>query len=428
MPRKILTDKAVLALKPAPAGTRYIVADAITPGLGVRVTDRGHKTYVLGARYPGSPHFKRREIGAVGAVSLASARETARAWITMIAGGRDPRDLVRKQRAEAAATAANTFSVVCEEYVARNLRGKRKATVVEREIRRELIPAWGNRPISEIGRRDVVQLIEAIIDRNPEGTGAYARNVFNHIRSVFAWAINRSVYGIEHSPVDRLKPKELVGAPRVRLRVLDDDELRALWRAAGRLRYPYGVLVRGLMLTGARLNELAGARQSEFDLAKKVWVVPAQRFKSDAQHIVPLTDAMIGWLETLPRWKAGDYLFSMDGRKPFNGFAKTKQRLDRQMSLSWRALGRVQGVERDALENWTHHDIRRSVRTRLSALRVPEHVAELVIGHAKRGLARVYNQHEFIDEMREALAAWNTLLAAIVSPPPPNVVALRDVS
>jgi hypothetical protein len=138
---------------------------------------------------------------------------------------------------------------------------------------------------------------------------------------------------------------------------------------------------------------------------------------------------MIEWLDTLPRWKAGDYLFSTDGRKPFNGFSKSKERLDAQMLLSWRALGRVQGIERDALdEGWTHHDIRRTVRTRLSALRVPEQVAELVIGHAKRGLARIYDQHEFIDEMREALAAWNTLLASIVSPPPSNVVPMRSVS
>jgi integrase len=424
MARTILTDKKVLALKPAPVGKRYIVADAVVPGLGVRVTDRGHRSYILGARYPGSQHFKRREIGAVGAITLADARETARAWITMIAGGRDPRDLIRKQKEEIALTVANTFAVVAEEFIARHLRGKRKAAVVEREIRRELIPAWGNKPLGEISRRDVVKLIEAIADRG-RGSGAYARNIFDHVRTLYSWAINRAIYGIEHSPTDRLKPKELIGPKRVRDRVLTDDELRAIWRAAERLGYPYGALVQGLMLTGCRVSELAGARRVEFDLQARVWTIPAERFKSDAQHLVPLTDAMIEWLATLPRWKAGDYLFSVDGRTPFNGFSKAKERLDRRASRTWRALGRMAGVERGEVEHWTLHDVRRTVRTRLSALRVPEQVAELVIGHAKRGLARVYDQHAYLEEMREALAAWNALLASMIAPPPPNVVPLH---
>ena len=218
----------------------------------------------------------------------------------------------------------------------------------------------------------------------------------------------------------------LLGEKRIRERVLDDDELRALWRASSRLGYPFGDLVRWIVLTGCRLSEATGARWSEFN--PNLWTIPAERFKQNTVHVVPLTAPMITLLNDLPRWKRGDYVFSMIGERPFAGFSRAKARLDREMLRSWRALGRAQGIDRRnaQMERFTLHDIRRTVRTRLSALRVPEQIAELVIGHAKRGLVRIYDQH--IDEMREALALWNAKLEAIVNPQASNVIALRGVS
>jgi integrase len=427
MPKRVLTDKAIQALKSAAEGQRYIIGDALVPGLGVRVTDSGHKTYVLGARYPGSPHFKRREIGEVGAVTLAAARDKARAWIANIKLGRDPREVERAAATAAMLSAANTFASVAEEFILRHVKGKRKAKVVEREIRTELIPVLGARPISEITRRDIVQLVEAIADRGR--TAAHARNIYGHVKTLFNWAIARDIYGLEVSPCDRVRPKALFGEKRVRTRVLDDDELRALWRAAGRVGYPFGSLVQWIILTGCRLSEGAEARWSEF--GPRLWTIPSERFKMGETHIVPLTEAMTTLLNTLPRWKRGDCLFSMSGKQPIAGFSsRAKAKLDREMARSWRALGRVQGIDRRnaQIENWSPHDLRRTLRTRLSALRVPEQTAELVIGHAKKGLARVYDQHKYLDEVREALALWNSKLEAIIQPPPPNVVTLRGVS
>jgi len=383
---------------------------------------------VLGARYPGSVHFKRRELGEVGAITLAAARDKARAWISNIKLGRDPREVERAATTAAMLSAANTFACVADEFIARHLQGKRKARVVEREIRTELIPVLGARQISEITRRDIVQLVEAIADRGR--TAAHARNIYGHVKTLFNWAIARDIYGLEVSPCDRIQPKALFGEKRIRERALDDDELRALWRACHRLGYPYGSLVQWIMLTGCRLDEARQARWGEF--TPKLWTVPPERFKMSTVHVVPLTDAMITLLDALPRWKRGDYVFSASGgERPFGGHSCAKARLDREMVRSWRAIGRVQGIDRRnaQIENWTLHDIRRTVRTRLSALRVPEQIAELVIGHAKRGLIRVYDQHKYADEVREALALWNAKLETIVNPPiAPNVVSLRGAS
>jgi integrase len=413
MERFAFTDVKLRALPPATSGKRYEVGDALVPGLVVRVTDKGTKTLMLRARFANSPDPKRLEIGKLGEMTLAQARDTAREWLAMKEQGLHPGE-ERKRSLEAERSRRQvTFAVVAEEFIARHLRGKRKEDRSTREIRTELIPHWGERPITDIDRGDVVRLIEAIAARPAP---YYARNILVHIQSLFGWALHRGIYGLEHSPTDRLKPSQLIGALPPRQRVLADQELAALWRAADQLGYPFGPLVRMLVLTGARLNEVAGASWREFDRDRKLWTVPAERFKSGSEHLVPLTDDTLALLSELPRWTKGDRLFSTtDGTKPVNGFSKTKARLDRLVAAE---LG-------DVPPGWVFHDIRRTFRTRLSGLRVAHEVAEMVIGHGRKGLARVYDQYTYVDEMREALEAWGSRLRLVVEPPPANVVPLR---
>jgi integrase len=143
---------------------------------------------------------------------------------------------------------------------------------------------------------------------------------------------------------------------------------------------------------------------------------------------VPLTDDVLMLLKTLPRWKTGDFLFSTNGgRRPVNGFSQAKRVLDRRMLHSLKALARKRRDQNSVeLPDFVLHDLRRSVRTRLSSLRIADHVAEKVIGHGRRGIQATYDQHTYAAEMAEALNAWATLLRNIVSPPS-NVVPLRGV-
>jgi integrase len=224
---------------------------------------------------------------------------------------------------------------------------------------------------------------------------------------MFNWACDR--YDLEVSPCDRIKPSRVIGTKQPRQRVLSDDELRAFWATTGSMGYPFGPLFRMLLLTGQRRDEVGGARWCEFDLEAKVWTVPAERFKSDSTHLVQLTDDAVSLLEALPRFK-GDHLFTTTaGAKPVSGFSKAKQVLDKGMPGS---------------APWVLHDLRRTVRTHLAALKVPDTVAEMVVGHGRRGIQRVYDQHQYAAEMREALTLWAGRLRDIVSPPPANVVKL----
>lgn len=414
MAKRVLTDKAVTTLKAAPAGQRYIMSDAVVPGLGVRVTDRGHRTYVLGARYPGSPHFKRRELGEVGAITLAAVRDKAREWLVMIKAGTDPAVAERRARDAARVAQGNTFGAVAQAYLDRATRGQRKAARIARDVRKELLPAWGDRPIGDITRRDVVELVEKIADRGT--TGAHAHSILSIARRIFNWAIARGAYGIEHAPTDHLRPAEILGPRRVRDRVLTDAELRALWEAASELGYPLAAVTRMLALTGARLGEALLARWGEFDLGARLWTIPSERFKAGQQHLVPIGDDLLVLLGDLPRFNSCDCLFTTRERKPPTGFhTEAKAKLDAEMR---KRLG-------GELPPWTIHDIRRTVRTRLSQLRIPEHVAEMVIGHSRRGMARIYDQHRYLEEVAEALAAWANLLRSIIEGRPANVVVLR---
>jgi integrase len=388
--KKLLTDKFIANVRQPHAGRRFIVYDVAVPGLQLRITPGGYKSFVLGARFNGSKHYTRRVIGTVGRISLAAARERAREWLLAIKSGQDPVQSldVPKQNIY------TSFGDVAEAFIARHLPHQRKGARVAREIRTELIKHWGPLPIAAITRRHVVELIDAIVDRPAP---RHAHSIFSHVRLLFGWAINRGVYGIETSPCDRLRPIQLIGPKRTRERVLTDDELRALW-AATEGWYPYGSLVRLLLLCGARLNECARATFSEVDFDRRVLVVPAERFKANSVHVIPLSDDAMTLLQALPR--RGEFIFTSSGARPVGDFFMAKNRLDAAMGIA----------------PFQFHDLRRTFRTRLAELRVPDHIAELAIGHAKKGLRRVYDQHAYADEIRAAMNAWAMRLRTIVNP------------
>jgi len=417
MAKRTLTDRLIKSLKPAKPGTRYDATDAVVPGLCVTVTDRGHKSLALIARFPGSANPTRRKLGDYGALSLADARTKARRWLELLDRGVDPREEEERQRAAELRQRQNTFAAVAEDFIKDKLPGERKGREVERDIRREFLPRWGRLPISQITDAHILDVVKAAKNR---GAPYQAHNLLTTARRLFSWAIDQRAYGLENSPCDRLRPKKIIGKKDPRTRVLVNDEWRALWRATERLGYPYGPLFQLLALTGQRKSEVGEARWREFDLDQKLWTIPAARMKADAAHEVPLADSVIEILTSLPRFNKGDHLFSTDfGAKPVNGFSKGKARLDKAMAVE---LGRE-------IEPFVIHDIRRSMRTGLSALPVSDLVRELVIAHTKPGLHKIYDQHAYQQEKRHALELWAARLRAIVADArSDNVVALHGAT
>src|SRR6516165_10115816 len=139
-PKKPLTDRAIRALQPSPEGKRRIVWDAIVPGLGLRVTERGVKTFVLVTRYPGSANPAPRSLGIYGAITLEAARTKARDWLSLIAGGIDPDQHAARKREQ-------TFQAISEQYFLRKAKDHRSRAESEATLARLVYPTFGPRPI-----------------------------------------------------------------------------------------------------------------------------------------------------------------------------------------------------------------------------------------------------------------------------------------
>ena len=210
-----------------------------------------------------------------------------------------------------------------------------------------------------------------------------------------AWAMQAGM--AETNPaIDTPSP----ATSRPRERVLDDDELGAVYRAAG--DDDYGRIVRLLILLGGRRAEIGGLCWSELDFDAGVWVLPAARSKNKRAHVLPIMPAMRAILDTVPRRATRDQLFGVRGVAGYAGWTMGKRALDK--------LSNVQ--------NWTVHDIRRSVATRMADIGVAPHIIEEVLNHSsghKRGPAGVYNRSRYGREVQAALALWHDHVRSIAA-------------
>jgi integrase len=263
---------------------------------------------------------------------------------------------------------------------------------------------------------------------------SHARNLLGYARRFFDWAIEQHAYGIEANPCIQLKPARIVGEKIARDRVLNDEELFAFWRATGHLAYPFGPLYRLLLLTGLRLNEVADATWSEIDSRNRIWIVPAARMKGKdgraVDHVVPITADIAAILESLPRFKSGDYLFSVTfGKSPVWVSDKAKKRIDARMLRTLQAMAHRRGDDpsRVTLPPWVNHDLRRSLRTGLSKLRIDRDIREAVLAHTRPGVEGVYDRHDYQAEKKDALERWAAYVQSLATPAvTTNVVRLRS--
>jgi integrase len=401
-----LTDRRLKTLKPA--DKPYEIMDSDVRGLGIRVMPSGVKSFILFRRFAGSKNPARSSLGTYGEMSLAQAREKARDWNALVKKGIDPAiEEERQRRATIDATKqrqASTFEGAFEEYVRRKASKLKSGRHIEREMRREF-KTWMALPLADITSSMVKEAIGGIIEREAETQAHFA---FGILRTFLNWAVDSGDFGIEVSPCAKLKPTVLIGPRNIRSRVLKDVEIAAYWRASESMGYPFGKFFQLLTLTALRRNEAADGRWNEIDFASKLWVIPEERMKGGARHAVPLVPEIQALLDSLPRFRGGNYLFSTTGGAvSVSGFSKAKARLDNLMRMDLEAQGLP-------FEPFVLHDIRRTCRTRFSALPVEDIVRELLVAHARPGLHKVYDLHAYEKEKAHALKLWHEKLKQIV--------------
>ena len=398
--------------------TLYLRDDELT-GFGAVSTKAGACSYFVEYRLGGrGTTQKRMAIGKHGALTPDEGRKRAKDELGKVARGADVAQ--EKKEAREKLTSA-TFRDLAERYL--DMHAKPGRYWPEKRVR---LLTWDElkplnvKPIALIKRADVVAIIDGVQARSHSS----ARVLFSDIRPVFAWALHRGA--IEANPMIGMKGPQPLEA---RDRVISDEEVRAFWRAASELSWPFENVFKVLLLTGQRREEVAGMRWREVDLDAGQWTIAKERCKNGKAHTVDLHPEAVRLLDPIGNEAAprlirggegeGDFIFSTTGTTPVSGFSRAKARID----------ARMQSILGDKFQPWRTHDLRRTAASGMAALRFQPHVIERVLNHvsgAQGGLVGVYQRHEYREERRHAIMAWGARVGDLIgeASQASNVIAL----
>ena len=428
-----LTSLNVETWKPSAARQEVLDRD----GLYFIIQPSGVKSWALRYRRKSDGKAVKHTIGSYPMISLKDARSAATALRAEIERGADPHgDKVVARRREAEVD--DSFEAVARRYVteyqfrhnrswqwAARLLGfavDTEITVTAKECppllitkdgskdqrgrrrRLSLADRWGGRRLAQITDTDIIAVLDGISARTP----IMANRLHAILHRLFDWARSKKL--ITANPCVGI---ERPAREQSRDRVLDDKELRKVWLAADGLGHPYAGIVKLLILTGQRRQEIAGLRWSEVGLDERVIHLPPARTKNGLAHDVPLSASAVAIIADLRRLADADLVFTVK-RRPVNGFSKAKERLDAASGVT----------------DWTLHDLRRTVASGLQRLRVRLEVTEAVLNHksgSTAGIVGVYQRHDYAAKKRAALEAWANYITALVEGRPANVTQLRRV-
>lgn len=383
-----LTDAAIAAIG-IPDRGHVDVSDLTVPGLRLRVKSTGMKTFSLRRREAGKAFSI--IVGDYDAVrfALTNARERALAIL-------DQRG--RGVVSTAAGPAGLTFDGLLPRYLAAK-ESLRSIGEVERLFRAHILPVFGNRVPWEVRRSEITAIADSI------ESVRVSRATVAQLSAFYSWLLPR---------FDELGANPCIGAgkpavPPPRDRVLSDDELACVWKAAELDRGQIALGVRLLILTLQRRGEVFGALRSELRLSEATWTLPAERTKNRRVHEVPLVNTAVSLFEQQMGSTGSEHIFPSrgNGDRPLSGFSK-----------AWRRLrGRTQSLLGREVQPFTLHDLRRTGATRLQQLGVSIPVTEAILNHAsgsRGGIVGVYQRHSYAAEKREALILWDDALERLV--------------
>lgn len=407
MPELPKMDSAIRRLQTLPDQVQTEYRDSRTPGLSLLVGKKA-RTWFLTYMAPDGKR-KRLKLGRYPAVGLATARERSEGVF------RDLHERIDPSQARKAYRESPTVAEAAEQYLVHYASRKVTKAMDSLVLNGDVIPEIGSRKLVDVSKRDVQAVLRRVMNR---GAGHLANRTLSVLRQMLTWSVEQG--WIETNAAVGVS---MPYSEKPRSRVLSESEIEALWAALDSISAQSRTAFKLLLLTGQREMEVIGMRWSEIDLAKGIWTLPADeagRSKSrTAPHVVPLSSPVAEMLAGMPRREGSEHVFLTNPNRgrwpaPTRGIVREgKVRLDDVLGFT---------------EPWRIHDLRRTMRTGLSQLAVPPHIAELIIGHAAGGIVKVYDRYDYLPEKREALQRWSDHLLTIVGERPErhNVVALKE--
>jgi integrase len=408
-----------LKVENAKAGDqRKEIADPGKPGLYLVIQPSGKKSWAV--RYRRQADKEPRKYTIDGFPSLAVARKLAQDVLDKVAEGEDPAAAkqMEKLKKRLEPGESDGFSDVAIRFIKRDQRpnnrtwretarllGIRETEEGELEaIDGGLVDKWDNRKVSEITKRDVLDVVDAIDER---GAGVMANRTLAAVRRLFNWCVEKDI--LSSSPCAGLKPPAEESSRR---RVLSDEEIRWFWNACEQLKYPFGHAGKLLLLTGARRSEVTDMTRGE--VKGDTWTIPRERSKNDEPHIVPLSEAALDVIKDARNIKSEKgFVFTTTGDSPVSGWSKAKNQIDALMLAAAK-----EESPKAKIEEWRLHDLRRTVASGMARLGIALEVIEKCLNHVSgsfAGIVGVYQLHSFEEEKRDALQKWAAHVEKIVA-------------
>lgn len=396
-----LTDAKVKALKPKKA--RYVQWDN-GGGLGVRVSTAGRRSFVFMYRFGGRARMM--TLGPYPKLTLAEARTKAAQAKEEVSKGSDPgTSWVEKKRNE---RKAPTIEGLVEEYLEKWAKPRKKTwREDERILHKDIIPVWGHKKAKDIKKRDVVLLLDGIVDR---GSPMAANKTLEILRKMFDFGVSRSI--LDYSPCGGV---EKPAKAKARDRILEESEIRKFWLNMENAKISKGtqLALRFLLVTGQRRGETVAAEWDEIDLIKKMWLIPGSKTKNGSPHKVPLSPLAMGILSEAKK-------LSEDTPWVFPGISRNGHLNPRTISQAI-----IKNREKFKIAHFTAHDLRRTAASLMTGVGIPRLTVSKVLNHSEGGATKIYDRHTYDSEKRQALETWSRKLESILTGKKAKVLPLK---
>ena len=413
-----LTKRTIDALDLPTRGDRLVFDEDLT-GFALRVTAKGARIFLFQYWQAGKNH--RLRLGAYGDLTPAAARKLAERARVEVAGGGNP--AVDRRAAAVARTVRReaddfTFAVLAARWAQEGLKGKRPRYRAEAaRALRVNFPQLAMLPADRIDAAAARRAVHALAAAH----AIMARRSHAYARAAYAWAIKHDL--VPHNPFAGVA---IDGRETARERALTDVEIGEVWRAAAAIEWQFGPYLQVLMLTLQRREEVAGMRWSEIAADLSEWTLPGVRTKNGKAHIVHLAAPARAVLATVPRIARAtapgrvpssvDLVFTTTGETAISGFSKAKKQIDKAIEAGREWNANLAGHAPTPLAEWRLHDLRRTGVTVLARLGVRWEVADRILNHvsgAIRGVAAVYQRHDYLAERAAALDIWAAHVLAV---------------
>ena len=394
------TEKIVKVLKPEKK--RRIVWSE-RAGFGLRISVKGKKSWVYQYRLDGRERLL--TLGEWPRMSLSDARQALEAASDAKDHGTDPADA--HKAAQAAERAAMPIAVLMQEYI--ELWAKphnRSWKESQRMLNVYVIPKWGGRKAKDIKRRDVIELLDAIVAR---GAPIQANRVFSVVRRAFKFAVERDM--LQASPCAFVRPPS---PEKRKTHVLASPDIKLLWSGLGRrmtatfehrrMTATTAAVLKIILVTGQRPGEVAGMHTSEFDAEMQWWTIPEERAKNKRSHRVPLTDLAREIILAEIGTRAQPCFVFASTHKP--GCPVTRHGIAAAMRRNCEGMG---------IPHTTPHDLRRTFATEGGAIGIPRDHRKRILNHTDGDVTAIYDHYGYDDEKRAALVAWGAHILELTS-------------